>query len=329
MFRNIFVILNTRAGTVLSTGVQTLTEGLRSRLSQASCVENYKVHPTTPQDLDEGIEQAIASGADLVLVAGGDGTVASVAAKLLPTNIALGPLPLGTMNLFAKDLGIPLHWSDAVDSLVQGLPARVDVGDVNGRLFLNRCSIGFYSRVIEKWRHTRGLSRFLRTLQFMQLAARHWFQHRRAFMRCSVGGEMVPHPPAHSIFVVNNPYHDVPGIIPSRPALNTGKLGVYISYHQRFWERFRLYMRALIGHWVQDEQMLCLEDREVRLSTPQRNAYQLVVDGEYIESDGRELCFESKKQALQVARPEVVRPTLRPLSILGQKGEPGTLAASG
>ena len=71
-------------------------------------------------------------GARLVIAGGGDGTVSAVASRLAITDVALGVLPLGTLNHFAKDLGIPLELDAAIDVVAHGREVRVDVGEVNG-----------------------------------------------------------------------------------------------------------------------------------------------------------------------------------------------------
>ena len=79
---------------------------------------------------------------DAVLAGGGDGTINTVAAALVDTAIPLGVLPLGTLNHFAKDLGLPLSLADAVGVALAGHVTAVDVGEVNGHVFLNYSSIG-------------------------------------------------------------------------------------------------------------------------------------------------------------------------------------------
>ena len=100
-------------------------------------------------DLHALAQQARAAGG-LVVAGGGDGSVAAVAAALVGTDVVLGVLPMGTLNHFAKDMGIPLALEKAVQTLFTGRVARVDVGEVNGRVFLNNSSIGFYPRIVRE-----------------------------------------------------------------------------------------------------------------------------------------------------------------------------------
>ena len=84
----------------------------------------------------------------VIVAGGGDGTVSTVAAALVDTDICLGVLPLGTLNHFAKDLGLPLDLEAAVRCIATGVTSRVDVGEVNGRVFVNNSSLGLYPDIV-------------------------------------------------------------------------------------------------------------------------------------------------------------------------------------
>ena len=92
-----------------------------------------------------------AKGESSVVVAGGgDGTVNAVASELVGTGKILGVLPLGTLNHFAKDLCIPLDIESAVDVIAQETITQIDIGEVNGRYFLNNSSIGLYPQIVQE-----------------------------------------------------------------------------------------------------------------------------------------------------------------------------------
>ncbi|HEY8459819.1 MAG TPA: diacylglycerol kinase family protein, partial [Blastocatellia bacterium] len=94
-----------------------------------------------------------------IAAGGGDGTISTVANQLVGTDVALGILPFGTLNHFAKDLRIPLDPREAVEVVCRGAIRRVDVGEVNGLYFINNSSLGVYPdavRVRERWRPWLG-----------------------------------------------------------------------------------------------------------------------------------------------------------------------------
>ena len=88
--------------------------------------------------------EAARSDAEVIVAAGGDGTIDAIASVLAGTGKILGVLPLGTFNLFAKRLNIPLDLEAALHTAVNGRVAEINVGEVNGRVFLSRSSVGLY-----------------------------------------------------------------------------------------------------------------------------------------------------------------------------------------
>jgi diacylglycerol kinase family enzyme len=95
-------------------------------------------------------EDMVRRGARVIFAGGGDGSVSTIAGVAVRTDVALGILPLGTRNHFARDLGIPMnveHWADLVHALPE---RRVDVGEVNGRVFVNNVSVGIYPLIVRE-----------------------------------------------------------------------------------------------------------------------------------------------------------------------------------
>jgi diacylglycerol kinase family enzyme len=108
------------------------------------------VSPRPDVDIARLVQPAVDRKDKLVLAGGGDGTMNAVAGVLVGTETALGVLPLGTLNHFAKDLQIPLELEDAVATAFDGEIGRVDMGEVNGRYFLNNSSIGIYPGIVRE-----------------------------------------------------------------------------------------------------------------------------------------------------------------------------------
>ena len=92
--------------------------------------------------------EAITAKRAPIVAGGGDGTVNAVAGKLAGTDTVLGVLPMGTLNHFARDVGVPRSLEAAVRNVFTGKIAEVDVGEVNGRVFVNNSGIGFYPHFV-------------------------------------------------------------------------------------------------------------------------------------------------------------------------------------
>ena len=108
-----------------------------------------------PRQLPAVAARAAGSQADVVVAAGGDGTVATVASALLQSPGPKGPallglLPLGTFNYFAREIGTPLDLDEAIDVIAAGETSSVSVGDLNGRIFINNSSIGLYPAALRR-----------------------------------------------------------------------------------------------------------------------------------------------------------------------------------
>ncbi len=102
-----------------------------------------------PSTLDDVVAQAVRDGFDIIVAAGGDGTIGGVTAGLMDTGVTLGVVPLGTFNFVARGLGIPEDPAEALEVVLRGDTAPLPVGQVNGRIFLNNASLGAYAAVLD------------------------------------------------------------------------------------------------------------------------------------------------------------------------------------
>ena len=100
------------------------------------------------RDIRPAAERAVKEGTAGLVAAGGDGTVNTLAGVAVDAGVPLGVLPQGTLNHFAKDLGIPTDLDDALEVVLAGHTRRVDVGEVSGRIFVNNSSLGVYPRIV-------------------------------------------------------------------------------------------------------------------------------------------------------------------------------------
>jgi diacylglycerol kinase family enzyme len=96
------------------------------------------------------VRRAVAQAAGVVVVAGGDGTINTVASVCVEARKTLGIIPAGTFNYVARNLGVPTDVGPAVSVIVSGHTRAVDIGDMNGRIFLNNAGLGLYARLIER-----------------------------------------------------------------------------------------------------------------------------------------------------------------------------------
>lgn len=101
-------------------------------------------------DLGAVVRDLAGEGRRTIVAAGGDGTVAAVAAALRGTDLALAVLPLGTFNFFARGLGLPEDPEGAARAILEAKPRRISIGTVNGQVFLNNASLGLYPAILKE-----------------------------------------------------------------------------------------------------------------------------------------------------------------------------------
>ncbi len=158
----VVVITNDRAGTGDAASAQPTDEAVHEAL------ESVQVHPEIRRVSAEAVAQAAKSaaaesGIEAVVAGGGDGTLSAVAGVLAGGSMPLGILPLGTLNHFAKDNGIPMDVQGAAAVIAGRRVERLDVGRVNGRVFINNSSVGVYARALvdrDVRRDLHGLSKW-------------------------------------------------------------------------------------------------------------------------------------------------------------------------
>ena len=110
--------------------------------------EGFDLHLAPPGELPALLAKEVAATTPRVLVAGGDGTLAGAASVLAGTGTALAVLPGGTLNHFARDHGLPAEPAEALAVARSGTVTTVDVGYVNGEIFINTSSVGAYTRYV-------------------------------------------------------------------------------------------------------------------------------------------------------------------------------------
>jgi YegS/Rv2252/BmrU family lipid kinase len=269
-------------------------------LFRAQGEEPRLLQPESGRDLAAIARDAAESSDRIVVAAGGDGTISTVAGALAGSDKILGVLPAGTLNHFAKDLGIPLDLESAVRTIMEGNATAVDVGEVNGRIFINNSSLGIYPQIVSR-----------REAQQQRLARGKWtaffwatIQALRRFpfldLRVAFEGQQIVRRTAF-LFVGNNEYKIAGFELGSRGCVNAGKLGLYLSQGTRRLGLFRLAFHALFGRVDQakDFDVFCVS--EARIETRKKRLL-VACDGE-VERMQTPLHYRIRPAALHVLVP--------------------------
>ena len=152
--KRVLVLLNARAGTLLDAGAARVLAEIEAAL-KPRC-ENLDVRLLQPQQLHGAIAQAARGPHDTVIVGGGDGSASAAASAFVASEKVLGVLPFGTMNLLARDLGLPRDPHAAIVALATARPRRIDLAEINGRPFHTLSGLGFFSQMARAREEMRG-----------------------------------------------------------------------------------------------------------------------------------------------------------------------------
>ncbi|MGH8533210.1 MAG: diacylglycerol/lipid kinase family protein [Gammaproteobacteria bacterium] len=293
------IIINDAAGSDSSAEV-------RARIAEAFHNLGSEAHFLAARSGEEIVDlarAAVARYAGPVVAGGGDGTINAVASVLIETDRTLGVLPLGTLNHFAKDLNIPLALEESVRTLLEGTVAQVDVGEVNGRFFLNNSGLGLYPMVVrhrEKLQDRLGHGKWPAFLWAALSVLR-----RYPFLAVRVNAddhESVRRTPF--IFIGNNEYEIAGFEVGTRKRLDAGRLCLYMARRTGRLGLLRFALRALAGNLQNDKDFDALCTEEVYIETKRARVY-VAIDGE-VTVMPTPLHYRLRPRALRVLVPAIV-----------------------
>ena len=269
----IAIIINDAAGS-------DTTAEVRARIAEAFHNLGAEAHFLIARSGEEIVDlarRAAAGDAGPVVAGGGDGTISAVASVLIETDRTLGVLPLGTLNHFAKDLNIPLALRESVRTL-EDTVAQVDVGEVNGRFFLNNSGLGLYPMVVrhrEKLQDRLGHGKWPAFLWAALSVLR-----RYPFLVVRVNAddlESVRRTPF--IFIGNNEYETAGFEVGTRKRLDAGRLCLYMARRTGRLGLLRFALRALAGTLQNEKDFDALCTEEVYIETKRKRVH-VAIDGE-------------------------------------------------
>jgi diacylglycerol kinase family enzyme len=273
------IIYNARSGVLLAeANAEPESAGERLRDLFAGRGVKAQLRAFDPATVAGDVRSLLSGDPDALIVAGGDGTVRTVAAQLVGTKVPLGILPAGTMNVLAKDLHMPDDLDAAVEAVLAGEVRKIDVAVVNGDVFL--CS-----STLAMMPHLGGLREQARdgigwrVVHLVGKGVRILWRYPR--MRLTVvvdGSEHAVH--TRAMVVSSNPLATGPAPMPGRDRLDTGMLAVYITQDRTNWDLLAVAAKLLDGSWQQDARLRKLQGQTVEIRTDRLGRMSVMSDGE-------------------------------------------------
>lgn len=257
----------------------------------------FAAHPVvecSAAELPDRVRAAVAAGVDFVAVAGGDGTIRCAAEVLVGSDVPLLPVPVGTRNHFAKDVGIPTV--EEARAAVDGTVKRLGVGEVNGRHFVNNSSIGIYPKIVvrresEQRRLPKGLASVVAA----------WEQVRRRGQRFGVAIDGRRYR-AWLVFVGNGRYGEGLIDLTDREVLGGDELDVRVAKADRPLARIRLLLSLVAGRLARSPLLERACASSLTIDVENRTSVEVALDGE-VERMHTPLHYRARPGSLSVLVP--------------------------
>lgn len=270
-------VLNRDGGTLRTMDLDAFAARLRDRLGEAGHTVDVRI--VEGSGLMDALRQAVAApDAEVILAGGGDGTISAAAGVVMETDKILAVLPAGTMNLFARSLGMPLDLDSAIAAFAAGKVRDVDVATANGTPFVHQYSVGLHAKLV-KIRDQMNFSSRLGKMR-ASVGATVATLLRPPSMQVSIeidGAEVIVR--ASGIGVTNNLFGE--GHLPYADEPDGGTLGIYITTARRLPQLVSALIHMLVGRWERNAHVEIHTGKEVVLRfTRLHRRHRCVIDGE-------------------------------------------------
>jgi len=292
------VIMNAGAGSIGEDNQRERAEAIRAAFAAAGV--EVELHACPGAQLTDTARTAANSGVDAVVAAGGDGTVSAVATALAGGDVPMAVLPLGTLNHFARDLGMPDDLTEAARAIATQTRERVDVGEVNGRVFVNNASIGLYPELVlsrDAEQKATGHSKY----RAMMTAGWRLLRRFPLLLVHLEAGDVALRLRTPFVFVGNNPYQLSPRALGQRPHLDRGTLSVYVPRCEGRAKLFWLLTRAILQRLEAVDDFEARDVTAVEVVLHHRHHVKVAIDGEVVTM-ASPLRFRIRPGALVVLR---------------------------
>ena len=294
------IILNRDGGTIRGMDARDFGDMAAERL--ASTGDGSQVRLVGGGDLVDALKDAAEDANTGIIVAGGgDGTISAAAAACFRSGKTLGVLPLGTMNLFARGLGLPLDPAAALEAIAEADVLPLDIATANGRPFVHQFSVGLHARLVRQRNRLDTSTRMRKIASTLKSLGRVMLDPPRFRVDVDAGSGRQQET-VSAISVSNNLFGETP--LAYAPVLDGGVLGIYRSRALGPGTVLRMTLNAALGNLQNDPDMAVGSSQKVTLRfSGNRAGSKAAIDGEIIplESEIECICHSG---ALRVLVPD-------------------------
>ena len=251
-------------------------------------------------DINKTIEYFVENNYDVITASGGDGTINGVASIIRNSDSALGVIPSGTFNHFAKDAGIPLDFEESVLNLVNGQVSNLDYGSVNDKIFLNNSSIGQYPIAVlirEKTRKRSNLNK-----KFAMVISTIKTSLKNPLVSISVDSDQDEGEIKTPLVFIGNNFYDIsPLNIGKRSEMTNGKLYGYGSKCTNILSSLHLAFLAFFNQLKLSSKFAHVSFTDATINST-RKKLPVAIDGEIVKLN-TPLHYKMHHKALKVILP--------------------------
>lgn len=293
--RHVLVLLNARAGTLLDRGGEDVRSLVERELGKEG--RTLDVHLLSGKNLLRAIRQSGKGEHDTVIVGGGDGSVSLAVSSLDGSDKTLGILPLGTLNLLAHDIGMPMELEAALAALDDAQPATVDLATLNGKLFHTISGMGFFSQMAR----AREAARKLKLWRFFAVALAAFYAIRRSGrMELDITIDGTAH--SYSAFAALVSVNRFTGPGWRRARLDEGLLEIHIAEDRGGLALLKAGADMVTDNWRDNPGIISLAGRAITVRRRNRSRSWVSTDGE-LDREEMPLDYRIKPAALRLLMP--------------------------
>ena len=292
-------VLNRDGGTLRTTDLDAFSQRIDTTLGGAGHTVTTRI--VRGDEIVGALDKAARQrSVDVVMAGGGDGTISAAAARLMGGKKALAVLPAGTMNLFARSIGVPLDLEGAVAAFAKAEVRPVDMALANGRPFIHQFSIGMHAKMVQL-REKMDFGSRLGKMRASAKATYHTLKNPPSINARLRIGEAETKVKTTGIGVTNNLFGE--GHLPYADHPDGGVLGIYVTAASERNELVRFFFNMARGRWHTNPHVDIYQATIMQLSLPARaTRLKCVIDGELAKLE-RETTIEIKPKSLRVLAP--------------------------